>query len=155
MSASQILQDLDVGAAVLEAEWMITIDTPESGVSNVLTALEENIPLNQGPYDCCSFIRTGGLQRFRCLDGSHAGDEGTIRQTPASQIIVSIPQDKGLLRELFEVVFNSHVNEEPTIRVQAVWGSRSARLDDKNNPNRYWNRPDADSLHGTTIGKTL
>lgn len=154
MSVNPLIQGLDVGAATLEAEWMITIDTPESGVSHVLRALEENIPLVQGPYDCCSFIRTSGVQRFRCLEGSHAGDEGAIRQTTASQIIVSIPQDKELLLEVFEVVLKSHVNEEPTIRVQAVWGSRSKQVNDKSNPNRYWNRTDADAIHGTSTGKS-
>lgn len=38
-------------------------------------------------------------------------------------------------------VVPAHVNEEPTIRVTGAWGCRSKRLDDKDNPNRYWNRP--------------
>lgn len=155
MSVNKILDDLDAGSAVLEPEWMITIDTPDAGVASVLDALEKHIPLTQGPYDCCSFTRRSGKQRFRCLEGSHAGDEGTIQQTSASQIIVSIPQDEALLRKLFETVFKSHVNEEPTIRVQSVWGSRSKLIGDKNNPNRYWNRPDADAIHGTATGKLL
>jgi len=32
--------------------------------------------------------------------------------------------------------------------VQELWGSRSRYLDDKDNPNRYWNRPDAAEIHG-------
>lgn len=154
MSANKYLNGLDLGSTVLEAEWMITIDTPDAGVASVLDALEKHIPLTQGPYDCCSFIRRGGEQRFRCLEGSHAGDEGTIQQTSASQIIVSIPQDEALLHDVFETIFNAHVNEEPTIRVQSVWGSRSKLNDDKDNPNRYWNRPDAETIHGTSTGKT-
>lgn len=92
------------------------------------------------------------MQRFRCLEGSHAGDEGTIQQTAASQIVVSIPQEMALLQHLFESVFKHHVNEEPTIRIQEVFGSRSKLLDDKENPNRYWNRADTDTLHGQSIG---
>lgn len=149
MSKNELHQPLDVGAALLEPEWMITIDTPDSGVSNVIKALEENIALLQGQYDCCSFVRTSGYQRFRCLEGSHAGDEGTVRQTGASQIIVSIARDEAVLRKVFDVVFASHVNEEPTIRVQEVLGSRSKMIDDNDNPNRYWNRCDAESIHGT------
>ena len=45
-----------------------------------------------------------------------------------------------------------HVNEEPTIRVTEAWGCRSKLLDDKDNPNRYWNRPDAATLHGKSVG---
>ena len=148
MIESADLNLLDVGAAVLHQEWMIVIDTPDGGVAQLLNALEAHLPLQQGPYDCCSFVQTSGYQRFRALDGSHAGDEGTIQETVASQIIFSIPQDKALLQHVFKIIFETHVNEEPTIRVQPAWGSRSKLIDDKNNPNRYWNRSDANTLHG-------
>lgn len=152
MTDSVDLHKRDVGAAVLHREWMITIDTPEGGVSGLLTALEANIPLTQGPYDCCSFVRASGFQRFRALEGSHAGAEDTIQQTASSQVVISIPQDDALLKHVFDVIFDAHVNEEPTIRVQTTWGSRSKLVDDKENPNRYWNRSDADVIHGTAIG---
>ncbi len=97
-------------------------------------------------------MRENGYQRFRALAGSHAGAEGTVQQTPASQIVFSIAQDKQLLTKAFEVIFAVHVNEEPTIRVEAAWGCRSKLLDDNDNPNRYWNRPDADELHGESVG---
>ena len=148
MTESCDLNMLDVGAAVLHREWMITIDTPDGGVAQLLTALEARLPLRQGPYDCCSFVQTSGYQRFRALEGSHAGAEGTIQQTAASQIIFSIPENEALLQDVFSIIFESHVNEEPTIRVQSAWGSRSKLIDDKNNPNRYWNRSDARILHG-------
>ena len=143
------LNGLDFNASMLQAEWMVTIDTPDGGVNNVLEALQSRLPLQQGPYDCCTYVRSGGQQRFRCLEGSHAGAEGTIQSTAASQIVVSIPRDVSQLQILFDTVFIAHVNEEPTIRVQEVWGSRSKLLDDKDNPNRYWNRPDSATLHGT------
>jgi len=53
-----------------------------------------------------------------------------------------------LLRRAFAVIFAHHVQEEPTVHVQELWGSRSRYLDDKDNPNRYWNRPDAAEIHG-------
>jgi len=146
------LHRFDMPPATLEREWVITIDTPTGGVSSVLQALERDLDLAQGPYDCCSFVRENGYQRFRALEGSHAGAEGTVQQTPASQIIVSIPRDKALLSRAFDVIFAAHVNEEPTIRVEEAWGCRSKLLDDKDNPNRYWNRPDAAALHGDAVG---
>lgn len=155
MSAFTNPSALDMPDTLLEQEWMITIDTPDGGLPKLLEALETNLPLRQGPYDCCSFVRAGGQQRFRCLEGSHAGSEGAIRQTPASQVVVSIPQDDALIRKVFDTIFESHVNEEPTVRVQAVWGSRSKLRDDKENPNRYWNRTDSDILHGTSSEKSL
>ena len=152
MVDKHVLDGFDMVHTTLAREWVVTIDTPTGGVSAVLKALEENLSIVQGPYDCCSFVRENGYQRFRALEGSHAGAEGTVQKTKASQIVFSIPPDSALLSRAFEVIFNAHVNEEPTIRVAEVWGSRSKLIDDKGNPNRYWNRPDADSIHGKTVG---
>ena len=147
----ETLHQADMRVAFLTAEWLVTIDTPNGGVETVLQALEQDLSLTQGPYDCCSYTHGGATQRFRCLEGSHAGNEGTIQQTAASQIVVSIPRERDLLQRLFDSVYQHHVNEEPTIRVQEVFGSRSKLLDDKDNPNRYWNRADANTLHGHTV----
>ncbi len=151
MNSKHPLNDLDMKPAHLEREWLITIDTPLGGVSVVQQALGKHLPLVQGPYDNCMYVREAGYQRFRALAGSHAGDEGTVQQTAAAQVIFSLPCDTDLLRKAFDVIFSVHVNEEPTIRVQEVWGCRSKLLDDKDNPNRYWNRADADELHGTAV----
>lgn len=151
MTRKHELDSFDMTPASLEREWVITVDTPTGGVPQVLEALGKELPLVQGPYDNCMYVRESGYQRFRALEGAHAGAEGTIQQTPASQIVFSLPTDFDLLRKAFDVIFAVHVNEEPTIRVEEVWGSRSKLLDDKDNPNRYWNRPDAESLHGDSV----
>jgi len=149
MPTSTDLDGFDMAPAILELEWVVTIDTPTAGVEQVTAALGEHIPLVQGPYDNCLYVRDGGYQTFRALEGSHAGDEKTIQRTEASQIEFSIPPDRELLSRVFDVVFAAHVNEEPTIRVQPAFASRSKLLDDSDNPNRYWNRADADQIHGT------
>ncbi|MDW3222794.1 MAG: hypothetical protein R8G34_07895 [Paracoccaceae bacterium] len=145
------LDGFDMAPAVLEREWVVTIDTPTGGVEAVVAALGNALPLTQGPYDNCMFVREAGYQRFRAMEGSHAGAEGTIQNTAAQQIVFSLPCDPALLRKAFNVIFAVHVNEEPTIRVEEIWGSRSKLLDDKDNPNRYWNRPDAEQLHGDSV----
>ena len=145
------LHGLDTGPAILEREWVITIDTPTAGVEQLTAALGKRIPLLQGPYDNCLYVRESGYQQFRALEGSHAGAEGTVQRTPASQVEFAIPPDQELLQQVFEVVFGAHVNEEPTIRVSEALGSRSKLLDDADNPNRYWNRTDADEIHGEAI----
>jgi len=151
MTNKHPLDELDMTPAFLEKEWVVTIDTPTGGVGVVLEALGKELPLVQGNYDNCLYVRENGYQRFRALAGSHAGAEGTIQQTPASQIVFSIEPDVTLLRKAFDVIFAVHVNEDPTIRVEEVWGSRSKLLDDKDNPNRYWNRSDSDTLHGESL----
>lgn len=152
MDEKHELDGFDMAPASLEREWLVTVDTPTGGVGPVMEALGRELPLVQGPYDNCLYVREGGYQRFRALEGSHAGAEGTVQQTPACQIVFSIPPSRALLSKAFEVIFAVHVNEEPTIRVEEVWGSRSKLLDDKDNPNRYWNRPDAAALHGQAVG---
>ena len=142
------LDDVDTGPAYLEREWQITIQTPCGGLDNLLLAIGRELPLKQGVYDNCLYVRNAGSQRFRALEGSHAGAEDTIQTTDAAEVIFSIPADEALLNQVFEVVFANHVNEEPTIRVQELWGCRSKYLNDKDNPNRYWNRPDAQQIHG-------
>lgn len=152
MTGKHELDCFDTKPAMLEREWVVTVDTPIGGVESVAEAVGRELPLVQGPYDNCLYVRHNGFQRFRALDGSHAGAEGTVQETPAAQIVFSIPPDPALLAKAFEVIFAAHVNEEPTIRVAEVWGSRSKLLDDKDNPNRYWNRPDAAELHGRAVG---
>ena len=152
MTQEHKLDGFDMTPASLEREWVVTVDTPIGGVEPVAEAVGRELPLFQGPYDNCLYVRHNGFQRFRALEGSHAGAEGTVQETPAAQIVFSIPPDPALLAKAFEVIFAVHVNEEPTIRVAEVWGSRSKLLDDKDNPNRYWNRPDADQLHGRAVG---
>lgn len=145
------LDGLELTPTRLEREWVIIIDTPVAGVEQVTNALSAQIPLVQGPYGGCLFVREAGYQQFRALAGSHAGDEGTVQRTQASQIELSIPPDHALLERVLDVVFASHVNEEPTIRVTEAIASRSNLLDDRENPNRYWNRPDAAEIHGDVI----
>jgi len=151
MIAQHLLNDLDMPDATLEREWVVTVDTPLGGVEAVSKALGRELPLVQGPYDNCMFVREVGYQTFRALEGSHAGAEGTIQKTPAAQIVFSLACDIDLLRHAFAVIFAHHVNEEPTIRVVEAWGSRSKLRDDKSNPHRYWNRSDAVALHGRAI----
>ncbi len=145
------LDNFEMKPATLQREWVVTIDTPLAGVSVVQEALGRELPLTQGPYDNCMFVREAGYQRFRALEGSHAGNEKTIQQTAAAQIIFSLPCETKLLKKAFEIIFSVHVNEEPTIRVAEVWASRSKFVNDKDNPNRYWNRADADELHGKAV----
>ena len=151
-TTKELLDGLDLAPAHLEHEWVITIDTPVAGVEPLLAALGEGLPLRQGPYDNCLYVREGGFQQFRALEGSHAGDEGTIQRTAAAQVVFSMPADVDMLRTAFEVIFAAHVNEEPTIRVTEALGSRSKLLD-ADNPNRYWNQPNADEIHGDAIAQ--
>ncbi len=150
MNTPDELDGVDLAVASLEGEWRVTIQCPAGGVAVLLDTLGSHLPLRQGAYDNCLYVRQNGYQQFRALEGSHAGNEGTIQTTEADEIVFTIPSDLSLLRKAFEVIFKFGVQEDPTIHIEQIWGSRSKYLDDKDNPNRYWNRPDADEIHGSS-----
>ncbi len=150
MNTPDELDGVDLAVASLEREWRVTIQCPAGGVAVLVDTLGSHLPLRQGAYDNCLYVRQNGYQQFRALEGSHAGNEGTIQTTEADEIVFTIPSDFSLLRKAFEVIFKFGVQEDPTIHIEQIWGSRSKYLDDKDNPNRYWNRPDADEIHGSS-----
>jgi len=139
--------------ASLEKEWMITIQTPVQGLERLLEALRKSLDLKQGHYDCCLQVTGPGEQQFRALAGSHAGAEHTLQSVTVVDVTISIAPDELLLKRAFSVIFENHVHEDPTIRVSECWGSRSKYSGDKNNPNKYWNRPDAAEVHGRTVSQ--
>ncbi len=68
MTGKHELDGFDMAPASLEREWVVTIDTPTRGVEPVLEALGRKLPLVQGPYDNCMYVRENGYQRFRALE---------------------------------------------------------------------------------------
>ncbi|EPJ55465.1 MAG: hypothetical protein OFPI_03620 [Osedax symbiont Rs2] len=110
--------------------------------------LGAGLALNQGAYDNCLYIRSYGKQTFRALEGSHAGDEGTIQTTDCCEIVLSIPANLDVLQDTLRIIFKYGVQEDPTVQIDEMWSSTSYYLDDKENPNRYWNRSDSKEIHG-------
>ncbi|KPD10809.1 hypothetical protein [Phaeobacter sp. 11ANDIMAR09] len=145
------LAEVDMKDAFLEKEWVLVIQTPMQGKEPLLAALREGVELKQGHYDCCLHVSAEGEQQFRALDGSHAGAEQTIQSVSVLDITISIAPDKQLLEQTLAIIIANHVHEEPTIRISECWGTRSKYTGDKDNPNKYWNRPDAQDIHGTAI----
>ncbi|TIL98015.1 MAG: hypothetical protein E5Y67_35940, partial [Mesorhizobium sp.] len=44
-----------------------------------------------------------------------------------------------LAARIVEAIFQVHTYQEPVIRIQPILASRSKGLDDRSNPNRWWN----------------
>jgi len=55
------------------------------------------------------------------------------------ELSFELDDDQALLEQLIELIFQVHSYQEPVIRVASVLTSRSKGLDDKDNPNRWWN----------------
>lgn len=62
-----------------------------------------------------------------------------------------VAHDLQLLARALSVIKHHHVHEEPTINVTETWSCRSGEDDTSDNPNRYWNRQDAEAIHGEIV----
>ncbi|WP_120633797.1 hypothetical protein [Ruegeria sp. EL01] len=149
------LAEVDLEDAFLEKEWVMVIQTPVQGKESLLEALGKGVDLKQGHYDCCLHVSAASEQQFRALEGSHAGAEQTIQSVPVVDITISIAQDTQRLEQTLSIIFANHVHEEPTIRISECWGTRSNYTGNKDNPSKYWNRPDAQAIHGTAISEKV
>ncbi len=147
------LTEMNLKDALLKKEWVITIQTPTLGHDILLDALRQSVDLKQGHYECCLHVSPEGEQQFRALAGSHAGAEDTIQSVPVVDITVSIAPDRRLLEQTLAIILENHVHEDPTIRITECWATRSRYTGDTGNPNKYWNRPDAQKIHGTAIAR--
>ncbi len=132
----------------MKRAWRVTVQCPQGGVLLLQEKLGAELPLNQGAYVNCLYVRSGGQQTFRALEGSHAGDEGAVQTTNCSEIVLAIPQEPEVLKDALRVIFRYGVQEDPTVQIDEIWSCASHYLEDKDNPNRYWNRSDADEIHG-------
>ena len=135
----------------LERRWMITVQTPEAALDDLIAGIEKDIPLLQGAYSHCMFVRRGGSTRFKNEAGAHGGAEDVVRDVPSAEIVLMIPHDLESLNHAIESILRSHVHEEPTMSVVECWGFLSGEVKDTTNPHRYWNRPDAEELHGRAV----
>lgn len=72
--------------------------------------------------------------------GAAAGFEAEVRLRPdIIEISFELDDDDDLVSDVIEAIFYIHSYEEPVIRVAHIVSSRSKGLDDKANPNRWWN----------------
>ena len=145
------IKDFKTDAYFLQAEWVINIQVPSKAIDEFTRMLGEEIPLMQGNYSHCMYVRDAGRCRFKGNEGAHGGAEKTIQEVPSSEVIISIPQEYDFLKRVLEAIDKYHVHEEPTVRISEAFGLRSLYNSDTNNPNRYWNRDDKEEIHGTSV----
>lgn len=135
----------------LQSEWVVNIQVPFKAVDEFTRVLENEIPLIQGNYSHCMYIRDNGRCRFKGNDGAHGGVEDKIQEVLSSEVIISIPQEYEILKRLLEVINKHHVHEEPTVNIIKSLGFRSLYNSYSENPNKYWNRDDKEEIHRSSL----
>jgi len=119
---------------------LITVQAPAEDVERIMAAVTGITPLTMGAYDGNAFQTAPGTERYRPLEGAAAGAEASLRHRPGLvEVRFELPDDRDLLEQVVEAVFQAHSYQEPVIRLQSILSSRSKGHDDSANPNRWWN----------------
>jgi hypothetical protein len=127
-------------AVRMEPMLLLTLQAPMDDVDRIMEQVVEIAPLAMGKYDSNAYQSGAGIERYRPLEGAAAGPETELRKRPQIvEVSFELPLDRLLLERVIEAVFQSHSYQEPVIRIQNILSSRSKGLDDRDNPNRWWN----------------
>ena len=135
------MAEFETRSVVMRRVHLVEVGTPPEDVERILAAVTAVDPLAVGPrYDCVSFTTGPGEERYRPRDGAMAGAEEEVRVRPGP-VFLSFEIGGGIVAvgAVVEAVFQAHSYQESTIRVSEVLSARSKRLDDRANPNRWWN----------------
>jgi hypothetical protein len=124
----------------VERALLVTFQAPAEDVDRILQEVVRVTPLTMGKYDCNAYQSGAGVERYRPLQGAAAGPETEVRKRLGTvEVSFELPEDRPLIAQAVELIFQVHSYQEPVIRIQTILSSRSKGLDDSANPNRWWN----------------
>jgi hypothetical protein len=133
-------QQFETKSVRMERNLLMTILAPVEDVDRIMEAVVKISPLVMGKYDNNAYQTAAGTERYRPLEGAAAGPESDVRKRPGVvEIIFEVADDNSVAERIVEAVFQVHSYQEPLIRIQPIFSSRSKGLDDTYNPNRWWN----------------
>ena len=119
---------------------LVTFQAPAADVDRIMDAVVAIAPLAMGKYDRNAYQSGHGIERYRPLEGAAAGAEIELRRRLGTvEVSFELPDDQALASRVVEAIFLAHSYQEPVIRLQPILASRSKGLDDRANPNRWWN----------------
>ena len=79
------IKDFKTDAYFLQTEWVINIQVPSKAIDEFTKMLGAEIPLMQGNYSHCMYVRDAGRCRFKGNEGAHGGAEETIQEVPSGR----------------------------------------------------------------------
>lgn len=124
----------------MERKCLLTVQAPADDVDRIMAAVTRVTPLSMGKYDSNAYQSGAGIERYRPLEGAAAGPENDVRKRPGVvEVSFELADDRALVEEVIEAIFECHSYQEPVIRISSILTSRSKGLDDSANPHRWWN----------------
>lgn len=135
------LEGFETASAFLRRVHLVEIGAPAEDVERILAAVAAVDPLAVGPrYDHVSYTTGPGDERYRPREGAAAGAEAAVRLRHGPVVVsFEVDGDAAALAAVIEAVWQAHSYQEPTIRVDEILSARSKGLDDRDNPNLWWN----------------
>jgi|SRR5215813_13131920 len=120
----------------LEPAYIVSVNVPSEAVEKVLRSITKSVPLEYGKYDHVAFRSATGVEQFRPLQGSRAGEQAVLSEVPTTRITFAIPEDVNILHKVIAAARYTHPYEEPVVHVEIGWMSRAKPAGDGSNPNR-------------------
>jgi hypothetical protein len=127
----------------LVSAYIVSFNVPAEDTAKVLRSITDRYPLQYGDYEHVAFRSAAGVEQFRPLKGSRAGEQVELSEVPTTRVTFAIPQSTDVLRKVVAAIREAHPYEEPVIQIHAGWISRAKHEGEESNPNRWWNRPPA------------
>ncbi|MHA6264866.1 hypothetical protein ACXYMO_16840 [Arenibacterium sp. CAU 1754] len=120
--------------------WMLWVELADRDDARVRQAVVDAVGLEYGPYEGVAFESGPGMQFFRPKQGSKLGTSEETVKMPARVLTFTVAGGIEMLAKAIEAVRHTHSYEEPVIIIQQVMASRADYSEDRENPNRWWNR---------------
>ncbi len=120
--------------------YIVSVNVPSENAAKVLRQVTDAYPLQYGDYDQVAFRSATGVEQYRPLKGSTAGEQSKISETPTTRITFAIPEDTAVLKKVVAAIRVAHPYEEPVVQVRAGWISQAKHEGEESNPNRWWNQ---------------
>ena len=133
-------QAFETTSVRMERMLHLRFQAPAEDVDRIMEHVCRILPLVHGSYDQNAYQSGPGIERYRPREGAVAGAESELRRRPGVvEVSFDMPDERALLEQVIETIFQVHCYQEPTIRVQETLACRAKGLDDRQNPHRWWN----------------
>ncbi|GGB10308.1 hypothetical protein [Allosediminivita pacifica] len=131
-----------------EPAYRVAVQVPEADEARLRAAILAADSLKYGDYDSVTFTTQPGIQRYRSLGTGRNAPSGGVVEVPCAELAFLVPRDPAVLTQVLQAIHQVHPYEEPVVVVTEALRTRHVPGSVEDNPNKFWNRPEADWVPG-------
>ena len=141
------IENYKSAAGRFEPVWTLEIQTIAGDVDALLDAVMEVYPLSYGRYQRNASVTAAGYETSQPEAGSTTTTHkpgykpGQTERYAMVELKISLPRDLSVLEAVMGAVMQAHHYEEPVIFLREDHAARASYDPNRDNPNRWWNRP--------------